>query len=186
MLAVRYAQSGYKTLIIDANFKNPTAKKNFKIGQPETLFDVLEGKINLEEACMPSGSDNLHIAEFGRHPDLTDRELQKAASLIKEAKTGYEKVIVDTSPYGNQSASLHLINGADAGIIVLRRNVTGYGEMSSIQDQILEGILSDPLFVVTDTFDDEESLSLFKRRSKYAVNKPWGLFGGIRRLFTRV
>ncbi len=186
MLGVRYAQMGYKTLIVDANFKNPSAKKNFKLGQPETMFDVLEGKISLEEACMPSGTDNLHVAEFGKRTDLTDREIKAAAELLEKAKAEYDKVIVDTSPYGNLSAALYLLNAADASIVVLRRNVTGYGEMSHLRDQVLEGILSDPLFVVTDTFDDEESLSLFKRRPKYTVNKPWGLFGSIRRLFTRV
>lgn len=186
MLAVRYAQTGYKTLIIDANFKNPTVKKNFKIGQPDTLFDVLEGKISAEEACMPSGAENLQVAEFGMRSAITDRELMRVTELIEKLKENYDKVIIDTSPYGNLSQALHLLNSADAGIVVLRRNVAGYEEMGHIQDQILEGILSDPLFIITDTFDDSESLSIFKKGSKYAVNKPWGLFGRVRRLFKRV
>ncbi len=186
MFAVRLAMAGYKTILVDANLKNPKAKRAFKLGQSENLIHVLKGDISLDEALIPSGIENLDVADCGEQKQINDKEMARLSDLLKELCQRYDRVILDTSPYMNQSTVLHLLNSSDASIVMLRRKTIKIKTLGDVQDHILEGVLQDPFLVLTDTFDSEVSINIFEKRNNYENNKPLGIFGRIRRVFLRI
>ncbi len=186
MLAMLSSMNGYKTLLVDANIKNPNIKKVFKVNAGPTLLEVAQTNGTIEDAIMPSGRNNLDIAEIGTTTQLKVTQADVFMQQIKAATGKYDLIFIDTAPFSLVPSSLGILNGADYGIITVRRNKTRFQDLEDIQGMISGNFISTNEFIVLDTFHPDVSFSPFKKKSTYRKDKSWGLMGRINNLFARI
>jgi len=162
--ALKLAQKGYKTLLIDADFSSPTFDSIF-VGVKHRFFnDFFECNLprtnnaatdstttpppRVEDLIAPSTiHDNLDLIfadpkpKFGKGLLSMDKEFHKAVlkklyELITEFdQLGYDFVLMDTSPSLNL-ASINAIIIADAAILVLRPNKYGIAGTSFLLKEL--------------------------------------------------
>lgn len=100
-IAVTMALSGKKTLIIDADLRNPTQHKIFNIGNNLGLTNLLVNEnLHLEEVAIAAPTNNLFIVPSGPLPP-NPAELvnsNKMRSFIASLTNYFDTIIVDAPP----------------------------------------------------------------------------------------
>jgi polysaccharide biosynthesis transport protein len=99
-LAVAIANSGKRTLLVDADFRRPRVHKMFGISDSTGLSEVMNGTVELADAIQEPEIENLSILVCGKRPAnpaelLTSSQFQQLIEVVREK---YEFVIVDTPP----------------------------------------------------------------------------------------
>ena len=161
-LAAGLARRGARVLLVDADPQG-TVGHVFGVSSPPTIREVLLGECTPQQAIRPAVRENLDLlpaspAAFGVERRLA-AEAQPEATLSRrlEGLTGYDVVVVDTSP----SMSLLTFNGllyADRlvipvamdqmAIIGARQTMNGVREVNQLwPDRRLEVIAVLPTFV---------------------------------------
>jgi succinoglycan biosynthesis transport protein ExoP len=97
-LAISIAQSGRKTLLIDADLRRPRIHQLFAHSARTGLATVIQGEASLDNAIQPSEIPGLSILPSGPLPPnpadlLTSPRFQQ---LLASAREKYDYVLVDT------------------------------------------------------------------------------------------
>lgn len=116
-LAVAFAQSGLKTLLIDADLRRPAVDRLFGVERMPGVSDILFGTQKLQETCrtvedfilgsfglkiaqMTPGLGSLYLLPAGRQTENPAELLNSPAmgALLNEARRDFDVVLVDVSP----------------------------------------------------------------------------------------
>ena len=99
-LALSFAQSGAKTLLIDTDLRRGRLHRLFGYRKQPGLSGVLLGQHSLEDAIRPTPHENLFIVSAGQHVDAGTELLgsQKFSDIMTELRKRYDRVVVDTPP----------------------------------------------------------------------------------------
>ena len=99
-LAVSFAHTGARTLLIDTDLRRGRLHRLFGYRKDPGLSNVLLNEVSLEEACRPTGQENLTILSAGRHLD-TGTELlgsPRFRDLMQTLRERYDRIVIDTPP----------------------------------------------------------------------------------------
>ena len=99
-LAIMIAQMGKKVLLMDMDLRRGRLHRSLGIERGRGMTDVLNGRMSLREAIVPTRIDNLMLAPSGE-PVEHASELLEAANLIDmfgDIRDDYDIIMVDTSP----------------------------------------------------------------------------------------
>jgi polysaccharide biosynthesis transport protein len=99
-LAISIAQSGKRTVLIDADFRRPRVHKLFHVSSEVGLASAIRGDCDLSAAVQMSGIPGLWILPCGPRPSnpaelLTSPRFQE---MLQEIRSKFDFVIVDTPP----------------------------------------------------------------------------------------
>lgn len=99
-LAVAYAQSDRKVLIIDADLRKPTMHHTFVKSNRMGLTNVLTGQLLPGSVLMETHIDNLHLLTSGPVPPNPSEILasKRMEALLSELRGIYDIIIIDTPP----------------------------------------------------------------------------------------
>ncbi len=117
------SNTGYRVLIIDADFRSPSIHKIFNISDTPGLTDVLRDKINFENAVQDLGS-NLTVLPAG-DTALDPTALlgsPKMSDVIRKAKELYEIVFISCADIKNFSDALILLSCADSIAFIINES----------------------------------------------------------------
>ena len=126
-LALMFAQSDAKVILVDADIRKGRIAKYFKRKSAPGLSDCLSGQNTLDEVIHNSHvNENLSYITCGTHSPrpyelLESEEMKK---LIKELCSRFDYVIIDTPPVLLISDALALAPATDGGILVSRHQVS--------------------------------------------------------------
>jgi succinoglycan biosynthesis transport protein ExoP len=142
-LAIAFAQSGQKTLIVGSDFRKPTIYKLFGLprspGLSEVLIgnipwkdaintttDMLLGKLEYDKIIKTKGIENLYIMTCGEHTPNPSELLSfpEMSTLIQELKQNYDLVLFDSAPTLPVTDSAILGAKADGAILVYQAGKT--------------------------------------------------------------
>ena len=132
-LALAYAQSGLKTLLVDFDLRRPRLGRIFQVEEKAkaSLLHVLQqgDPSQFENLPTPTAFENLHVvpsqvAENISPADVMGRPTVK--EFVEWAKSRYERVIIDSPPFGVVSDPVVLGQVAGAVIIVSRLGRSRY------------------------------------------------------------
>ncbi|HKK39208.1 MAG TPA: GNVR domain-containing protein, partial [Cryomorphaceae bacterium] len=182
MLAVQFAQAGYKVIVIDANRRHPSVAKLFRIagGHDElNSFDINE----INSAIKNTSNENIDVLSLGK-VIFNNVEVQSFSELLRSLSSAYDRVIVDTAPISNDARSLAILNATDMPIIITKRNQTDVQDILDLKELYKNGSLKELNCVVTGTFSPKTSLNL--RRNPYQKNKKLSFKERIRIIFAKV
>ncbi len=126
-LAVVFSQLGERTLLIDADLRNPRQHEIFKLGNRTGLSTILAGRTTLDESInripnllglsvLPAGAIPPNPQELLSRPQFT--------SMLQAAQQQFDVILFDTSA-GAEFADAQMIAARAGGAIVLsRKNIT--------------------------------------------------------------
>ena len=99
-LAIAMAQAGHRTLIIDADFRQPAQHRIFEVKDDTGLSSVLQQECELDAAIQPTGVKGLSILPAGPAPmspaDLLNGE--NFADVMHTVAVKFDYVIIDSPP----------------------------------------------------------------------------------------
>jgi capsular exopolysaccharide synthesis family protein len=121
-LAVAFARSGRRVLLIDADCRKPMVHRVFGVYADVGISNVLEGKLPWEQAVRSTDVPGLDILPCGPLPENPSELLTSTAmvNLLEQVSKVYDRVLLDSSPLGAVSDARVLAGRADATVLVVR------------------------------------------------------------------
>ncbi|MHC4439712.1 MAG: polysaccharide biosynthesis tyrosine autokinase, partial [Planctomycetota bacterium] len=121
-LAITMAQAGQKTLLLDADFRNPMQYQVFEMNGSDGLVSLLSGTTTLERAIQASGIEGLELLPC-KTQLINSAEIINSKSfskLIKDLSGRYDRVIIDSPPVLPVTDAQILAAISDVTLLVLR------------------------------------------------------------------
>lgn len=99
-LAVAFAQSGRKVLIVDCDLRRPTVHKNFKVSNSHGLTNILIKEKTIEECVNAIDIDGLNVITCGPIPPNPSELLgsKKMGEFIQAVEGEFDIVLLDAPP----------------------------------------------------------------------------------------
>ena len=132
-LALMFALSSARVLLIDADIRKGRVAKYFKCKSTPGLSDCLSGQNTLEEVVHQSSvNENLSFITCGTHSPKPYELLEslEMKDLLNELRKSYDYIIIDTPPILLISDALALAPLTDGTVLVCRHNVSYLSDIS--------------------------------------------------------
>lgn len=120
-IAVTFAQTGKKVLIIDSDLRKPSQHEFFKVKNQNGLTDFLSGNFDGKELVKKTQIPNLFFINSGSVPDNPLELLgsKKMTDLVESLKKHFEYIFFDTPPLLLLSDAIVLGPKIDGVILVI-------------------------------------------------------------------
>ena len=138
-LAIAMAQSGQRTLIIDADFRRPSQHQIFGIDKKVGLSGVLAGSQTLAGAIRRTFTESLHIMTCG-HDVANPSELlgsDEFRDILTSLAGMYDRIIIDAPPVMSVTDACILAAITDVTMLVLRANLSTRRGARAAHDALL-------------------------------------------------
>lgn len=150
-MAISFAQMGKRTLLIDADMRNPTIHRMFSIPVKNGLSEILAG---LTDSITVTRTDieNLSVLTAGKNPPNPAELLSSARmdKLLEFVRAHYDCVFIDTPPINLVTDSASLAQKATGYIIIVKYDTTDIQDvrttvntLKNIDANILGFVLND-------------------------------------------
>ena len=186
--------AGRKTLLVDFDLRRPRIGRMFlgensTIDEHNSLLDVLAAGDPAKFGDLPtaSGYDNLDIIASKPTSHISPADVlgsQILGKFFDWARKNYERVIIDSAPFGLVSDALALGMLSDSVIIVCRPERSRYGvvrhalrSLSESGSRILGVVVNDVDFGRSGTFSSYDYGSGAYGYSKYGYGGRYGRYG---------
>ncbi len=118
-LAVVFSQLGERTLLIDANLRDPSQNKLFRLNNNAGLSDILAGRASTEAIVRIPSLLNLNILTAGTIPPNPQELLNKEIfdQLITAFSEQYDVILVNSSPI-LQSSDAQILAKKIGGVLI--------------------------------------------------------------------
>lgn len=125
-LAVVFAKSGQRVLLVDADLRKPTVYKTFQLNNAKGLSTILSTTQNVTEIVQDSGIENLSVLTSGPKPPNPSELLGSVRmnQVIQELRNTYDIVIFDMPPIVTVTDAQIMASKVDGTLLVIRENVT--------------------------------------------------------------
>ncbi len=132
-LAMMFAQSDAKVVVVDADIRKGRVAKYFGRHTAPGLSDLIAGNATLEEVLKPSGvNKNLFVIPCGTHSpkpyELLESEAMKA--INEQLKEQFDYVFFDTPPILVVSDAMALAPQMEGTILITRHMVSYVSDIS--------------------------------------------------------
>jgi len=139
-MAIAMAQSGQKTLIIDADMRRPRLHKALGIeNRDQGLSSIILGNEELDQVVQATRIENLSMLSCGQIPPNPSELLhsERFAKLVEEVGEKYDRVIFDSPPLGAVSDALVLSHSVDGVLLILSFGNTQKEMLRRSVDQLM-------------------------------------------------
>ncbi|UDM73888.1 CpsD/CapB family tyrosine-protein kinase [Vagococcus fluvialis] len=146
-LAVAFAQSGMKTVLVDADLRRPTVHRSFFMENTKGLSSLLSiRRMSLGEVIQPSDVRNLDLITSGPispNPSelLASSRMRKVLHILKQE---YDVIIFDVPPVGTVTDAQLIASQVDGTLLVVREDQTeksGLERAVKLLDQVDANII---------------------------------------------
>lgn len=168
-LAINFAQMGKKTLVIDADMRNPSLHKLFSLSSRNGLSEILAGLTD-NITVTKTDIENLSILTSGKIPPnptelLSSPRMDKLLDFVKEH---YDCVFIDTPPINIVTDATVFAQKATGYILIVKTDTTNIPELKT-SVTTLQTINANILgFIINDTNSEKKKYYSYYR--KYSRN----------------
>ena len=168
-LAINFAQMGKKTLVIDADMRNPSLHKLFSLSSRNGLSEILAGLTD-NITVTKTDIENLSVLTSGKIPPnptelLSSPRMDKLLDFVKEH---YDCVFIDTPPVNIVTDATVFSQKATGYVIIVKTDTTNVPELKTTVST-LQGINANILgFILNDANSEEKKYYSYYR--KYSRN----------------
>lgn len=120
-VSIAMAQSGLRTVIIDADLRRPRVHKAFGVENDNGLVDLLTSPAGIDDVVQETGIENLSVITSGSIPPNPSELLHgpKFQALVDKLREKYDRVIFDSPPMGAVSDPIIISRSVDGTLLVL-------------------------------------------------------------------
>lgn len=168
-LAINFAQMGKKTLVIDADMRNPSLHKLFSLSSRNGLSEILAGLTD-NITVTKTDIENLSVLTSGKIPPnptelLSSPRMDKLLDFVKEH---YDCVFIDTPPVNIVTDATVFSQKATGYVIIVKTDTTNIPELKTTVST-LQGINANILgFILNDANSEKKKYYSYYR--KYSRN----------------
>jgi protein-tyrosine kinase len=140
-LAVAFAQLGQKTLLIDADLRNPIQHLLFNLGNRSGLSAMLSGRGQPGAAIWQiAGLSGLSVLPAGAAPPNPAELLARPvfAQLLGEWAREFDVVLLDSAPAAEYADAKNVAMRCGAALLVARKNATRVWQMRSVSEALTD------------------------------------------------
>ena len=146
-LARTYAAAGKKTLLIDADLRNPSQHSFIGCEPKHGILDYLLDEVDGDEAFYDADPKSSLGVMMGRRRSMvpTDAPLQSTTfrDLISNARGALDVIIIDTAPLVPVVDARYIAPLADCAVLCVRHGITKQSELRNSFDQLTDSLRSD-------------------------------------------
>jgi len=137
-LAIVFSQLGEKTLLVDANLRNPRQHQIFDIQARQGLSDMLAGRADLDAVTKIDSFVALSVLGAGTLPPNPQELLSRSSfgGLSAQLESNFDVVLYDASSFSQGSDALAIATRAGGVLLVARRNHTQVADIQAMQEQM--------------------------------------------------
>lgn len=138
-LATVLAESGKRTLFVDADLRRSVFTKRYGITEKLSgLSHFLSGQLSINEVVYKTDKDKLFILPSGVFPSNPTELLgnSRMKSLLGALKENFDYVIIDTPPLGSVIDAAVIAKDCDGSMLVLASNVSSKAMAKKVAEQI--------------------------------------------------
>ena len=164
-LAINFAQMGKKTLVIDADMRNPSLHKLFSLSSRNGLSEILAGLTD-NITVTKTDIENLSILTSGKIPPnptelLSSPRMDKLLDFVKEH---YGCVFIDTPPINIVTDATVFAQKATGYILIVKTDTTNVPELKTTVST-LQGINANILgFILNDANSEKKKYYSYYRK----------------------
>lgn len=164
-LAINFAQMGKKTLVIDADMRNPSLHKLFSLSSRNGLSEILAGLTD-NITVTKTDIENLSILTSGKIPPnptelLSSPRMDKLLDFVKEH---YDCVFIDTPPINIVTDATVFAQKATGYILIVKTDTTNIPELKTTVST-LQGINASILgFILNDANSEKKKYYSYYRK----------------------
>lgn len=132
-LAIAFSQLGERTLLIDADLRNPRQQQLFRVDDASGLSSVLSGRSESHMVHPVAGLPNLFVLPTGPVPPnpLELAESSRFAAMLAMVSATFDHVIVDTPAFSHGMDGPVIAASCRLALVVVRRHKS---PMGAVQD----------------------------------------------------
>ncbi len=125
-LAVSLARAGQRTLLVDADVRNPQQHAVFGLPLDRGLCDVIRGQATVEEVVQATPAEGLWILPAGRYDMAVMQAISGPAlpKMMDRLESQFDFVIMDSGPVLTGPGAMICGQHVDAAVISTRRDVS--------------------------------------------------------------
>jgi protein-tyrosine kinase len=125
-LAIVFSQLGARTLLVDADLRNPRQHHIFGLPESQGLSTLLAGRADHKATFPVPGLNRMSVLPAGPLPPNPQELLSRAvfAAFMKDLQAAYDVVIIDTPPAKSFADAQNVAFRAGDAIVVARKNHT--------------------------------------------------------------
>lgn len=138
-LACAFAESGKKTLFIDADLRKSTFVERCRLKQiVKGLSHLLSGQNELDEVLYETNVEKLFVIFCGVFSENPTELLANEyfVKLLEEIRDLFEYVVIDTPPLGSVVDAAVIARQSDASILVVASDLVSRGEAQHVIRQL--------------------------------------------------
>ena len=137
-LAIVFSQLGERTLLVDANLREPRQHAIFNLKEKLGLSDIIAGRAGLDVITQVESFVDLSVVGAGTTPPNPQELLNRATftEFMNQVIGQYDIVLVDTTPATATSDAQATVARCGGALLVSRLNHTRLSDVAELRDQI--------------------------------------------------
>ncbi len=175
-LAIAFAQTGKKVLLVDADLRRPTLDAKFTLKKEPGLTEYVAGKKPLSAVIQPTKVENLHAMCSGEIPSNPAEILgsEGMRDMIDTLSRQYDIVLFDSSPILAVTDPAVVSTMVDGTLIVVSSGKTRFEDLDQAAE-LLEGVGGKVTGVVLNNFDPHRAYGLYRQggRHRYSYGQTY-------------
>ncbi|MBR6682118.1 MAG: CpsD/CapB family tyrosine-protein kinase [Clostridia bacterium] len=137
-LALTFAQTGAKVLLIDCDLRKPRIHRHLCLERKDGISNVLCGFAELDKAIKRNVRDNLDVLTSGETPPnpvelLGSAEFEEMINTLKEK---YDYIFIDTPPINIVTDATLAIKQSTGTVFIVKQNHTTYDMLEEALDKL--------------------------------------------------
>jgi protein-tyrosine kinase len=140
-LAVVFSQLGQRTLLIDADLRNPSQHRLFSLENRYGLSAILSGRASTETIHRIPALLDLSVLPAGVVPPNPQELLARPAfaQVLEQLAEHYDVVLLDTAPGGATADAQTVASRAGAALVVAKKNLSSTTQIRALAQTLAAG-----------------------------------------------
>lgn len=139
-LAITFAKTGAKVLIIDCDMRKSRIHRYLEIERGDGISNILCGFSSIEDTIKKEVRENLDVLTAGEIPPNPAELLQNEVfgETLAKLKTQYDYIFIDTPPMSVVTDAAIVMRLATGGVVVIRQDVTTFDVLDETMEMVKE------------------------------------------------
>ena len=181
--------SGKKVIILELDLRRPTLSSRFKLDKTNLgITDYLIGNATKAQIIQPlTITDNFYAIACGTVPPNPSEllESEELATLLKELRTEYDHILLDSPPVHLLTDSMILAPMCDLSLYMIRQDYTPKKELAFISEVQREKKLPRLNLIFNGIVREKHGDRYGYQKNSYYIRYPKKFKSEVKRFFTR-